>query len=380
MLTDKQISLLAQPLIDTYSRVELELLTWIAEKFSAYSYVGGDLEWKLTQLAKMGGLDTRAIEIIAQLNGLPFVQVHAAIEKAGIQSIDYKTYRQAFGEGLTSVNVDNILFNTVAQAVYGEVSSEMRLIHQEISNNVSRAYMQVLDQINLETVTGVYDYNTSLKRALTKLADKGITAQTYYRRVKTDDGEILQPVEYSIEAVARRTIVSAIVRSSNAHNEKYIEESGAEYIATSQHMGARNKGIGHQNHESWQGQAFLKIGSDSKYRNFTETCGDGLVDGIGGANCRHTRFAYFPGISVPIKRLYDIEENGRIYDLEQKQRGMERNVRNAKKQLEMAKRTGDEEFITKSRKKISDRQSKLKKFVDSHNELRRDYNREKIQI
>ncbi|QIK56662.1 hypothetical protein G7059_01775 [Erysipelothrix sp. HDW6A] len=368
MLTDKQISLLAQPLIDTYSKVELELLLWIAERFSAYSYVGGDLEWKLSQLAKIGGLDEKAIKIIAQLNELPFEQVKKAITDAGIQSIDFKTYRKAYELGATPVSVDNIAFNDVIQSVYGEVAGELRLIHQEISNAVPRIYMQVLDQINLETTTGIYDYNTSLSRALTKLADKGITAQTYYR---TNKEGIKIPVEYSIEAVARRTIVSAISRSSNTHNAKVADDLEAEYFATSQHLGARDKGEGHKNHESWQGEYFHKD-------IFNDVTGYGLVDGLGGVNCRHTHFAYFPGISLPIEKL-DSEENNRIYELEQKQRIMERNVRNAKKELEMAKVTENEDYIKAVRKKLRNRQSKLKKYVDSHEELRRDYSREKIQ-
>lgn len=372
MLTDKQINLLAQPLIETYSKVEIELLQWIAKKFSAYKHVGGDLEWKLTQLAKMGGLDQEAIQIIAQLNDLPFENVKSAIERAGIQSIDFKTYQKAYDLGATNVNAQNISFSDVIQSVYGEVSGEMRLMHQEISNQTLRAYNQVLDQINLETVTGVYDYNTSLNRSLSKLADKGITAQTYYRRkVDPDGNEILIPVDYSIEAAVRRTIVSAITRSANAHNEKVGKELGGIHWGTSQHLGARNKGKGHVNHESWQGEWL-------KEEEFILTTGEGQVDGLGGANCRHIKLRVFPGISVKMPPI-NTEENAKLYELEQKQRYLERQVRSAKKELEMAKITEDEDFIKKSRKKVRNRQAKVMKWVDDHKELSRDYNREKIQ-
>lgn len=374
MLNDKQINTLAKPLIDTYSKVEQELLMWIAERFSIYAYVGGDLEWKLNQLALMGGLDDKAIEIIAQLNELPFKQVYDAIQKAGIQSIDFKTYEKAYSLGATNVNINNLTFGKVIQDVYGSVNGELRLIHQEISKNTVRAYNQVLDQINLETVTGIYDYNTSLNRALTKLADKGITAQIYHRKHidKNTGEEILIPIEYSIEAVARRTIVSAIVRSGNAHNDHVGKELGATHWITSQHLGARNKGTGHVNHESWQGVPYE---ADA----FVEETGEGLVDGLGGVNCRHVKFAYFPGISVDMSKI-STDDNERIYELEQKQRRLERNVRNAKKELELAKITQDEDYIKKTRRKLRQRQSKVKTFVDSHRELTRDYNREKIQI
>lgn len=375
MLTDKDISKLALPLITTFNQLELDLLLWIADRFALYSYVGGDLEWKLTQLSRLGGLDKQAINLIAEASNKSFTEVYQAIETAGIKSVDYKTYRKVFDEGQSITTIDDVVFTDVVSEVYGEVGSEMRLMYQEISKNVPTAYRRILDQVNLETTQGIYDYNTSLKKALSKLSNKGITAMTYERTVTDDLGNRIKvPVEYSIEGVARRTIVSAIVRSANAHNEKVAVDLGSEYYATSQHLGARNKGTGHVNHESWQGKYFQIANNE-----FARMTGEGLVDGLGGANCRHIKFAYFPGISVPIKKEVDAEENDRVYQLEQKQRRLERNVRNAKKQLQVAVRLEDKDYINESQRKVRDRQKKLKAYVDKHDELVRDYSREKIQ-
>ena len=375
MLTVKDINRLATETLLNMSKLETNLLVAIAERFRLYESIGGSLEYKLKQLSRLGALDNKAIEFIAQSNNLTYKYVETAISKAGIKAIDYSTYRKAFSLGATATNIDNLLFTDVVSTLYNTVSEEIAVVYREISKNVPRAYKQVLDTINLETVTGVSDYDSSLRKALSELADKGITAMTYERTITDGNGNKIKiPVEYGIEGVARRTIVSAIVRSGNAHNEKIAEELKAEWYATSQHMGARNKGFGHVNHESWQGKHFQIANNE-----FERMTGDGLVDGLGGVNCRHIKFAYFPDISPEHVKTIDADENAEAYALEQKQRGYERQVRKAKKQLAMAKGLGDNEFIEVSEKLLKKRQKKIRQFVNENEWLKRDYVRERIQ-
>lgn len=375
MLSTKDINKLSAQALLNMSKLETDLLAMIARRFSLYESIGGDLEYKLKQLSRLGMLDNEAIEIIAKSSGLTFKYVETAIADAGIQAIDYKTYRKAFELGATSKNIADVAFTEVVSRLYATVSKEIALVYHEISKNVPRAYKQVIDTINLETVTGVLDYDSALRKSLTELADKGITAMTYERRITDKDGNRISiPVNQSIESVARRTIVSAIVRSGNAHNEKVADELGAEWYATSQHMGARNKGFGHENHESWQGIHFQIANNE-----FAKMTGEGLVDGLGGANCRHIKFAYFPNISPEHVKTVDTAENAYIYDLEQKQRGYEREIRKAKKQLVMAEALGDNKYIEVSKKKLKSKQSTIRKFIKDNEWLRRDYAREMIQ-
>ena len=80
------------------------------------------------------------------------------------------------------------------------------------------------------------------------------------------------------------------------------------------------------------------------YPDFIEETGYGTAEGLGGVNCRHSFFPFFPGIS---ERVYtekelenidppDFEYEGKIYtayDATQKQRQIERNIRATKRKL-----------------------------------------------
>lgn len=97
----------------------------------------------------------------------------------------------------------------------------------------------------------------------------------------------------------------------------------------------------------------------------------GQPDGIYGINCHHGPMNVFiPGMSVvrgqegaPSKDASD-----QIYQLTQKQRRMERQVRYAKREAAMLDAAGDKEGFEKAALKVKDRQAKLKAFVNEHEE------------
>ena len=93
------------------------------------------------------------------------------------------------------------------------------------------------------------------------------------------------------------------------------------------------------NHYWWQGKFYSKSGRDPRFQPFT-VCGKGNVQGIVGVNCRHS---YGPGDGVfnPYEH-YDNEENKKAYELSQKQRTIERRIRQAKREL-MALKQGVED-------------------------------------
>ncbi len=79
---------------------------------------------------------------------------------------------------------------------------------------------------------------------------------------------------------------------------------------------------------------------------------------------------FIPGMSVvrgrenaPTKDASD-----QIYQLTQKQRRMEREVRYAKREAAMLDASGDKEGFEKASAKVKDQQSKLKAFVNEHDE------------
>ena len=136
---------------------------------------------------------------------------------------------------------------------------------------------------------------------------------------------------------------------------KYTEQS-AEYLETpyfevSAHIGARDKGVGWQNHKAWQGRVY-SVRTGDKYPSIYEVCGLGYVDGLEGANCRHIRMAFVDGV---MERTYTDEELAHIddghdvdfegkhytaYEATQKQRQVERTARKLKREQTAYKSAG----------------------------------------
>lgn len=131
-----------------------------------------------------------------------------------------------------------------AQREYGNITRSMGFLvdNGRTMLQPARAYQWALDGAALQIESGAISYNQAIASAVKQLADSGIKTVDY------ESGHVDQ-----VDVAVRRATMTGI----NQLNQKYAEQS-AEYLETdlvevSAHLGARNKGIGPANHESWQG-------------------------------------------------------------------------------------------------------------------------------
>ena len=119
-------------------------------------------------------------------------------------------------------------------------------------------------------------------------------------------------------------------------------------------------------------------GSEPGYPNLKESTGypDDIL-GLGGVNCRHRMFPFFPDISTPNPIKYDEEENKRIYEARQHQRKLERDMRLLKKKKACADVIGDTETSDMLNIKIQAKSNELNNWCKANN-LKRDYSRELV--
>lgn len=370
MLDDKRLYELTENVIDIARQIEIELLLSIARRIDVNDAIGGTTEWQLKQLNQMGLLHEESIRIISQYSGKTVREVKELIEKAAIESIDMSTLMDVYDRGLAPINPLSINLQPVISNYQEALERESRLILTRAITSSNRQYQAMIDKVALEVNGGLKSYTQAMQDALNELSDKGITSTQYKGIDKNGDPYV---IDYSIEASIRRSTMTSINQVANSSNELIIDELKPPQIAVSQHMGARNKGVGHENHESWQGNAYNNDGTFERITGY----GNSDMLGLGGYNCRHLHFAYYEGISPPLDELVSYSDNSKKYELEQKQRRYERLVRDAKKRLEVAKLSGDKEWINKAKKLRDKRISRLDNFV-KENGLRRDYSRERI--
>lgn len=180
----------------------------------------------------------------------------------------------------------------------------------------SEYYQEYLDKACMDIVTGAFDYNTVLRRVVTEMTNSGI------RTVDYASGR-----SNRIDVAARRAVLTGVHQLSAKINEQVASDLGTDSYEVTWHSG-------HRPEHWWGGRVYTK-------KQLVNVCRLGEVDGLCGANCRHSYYAFFPGISV---RTYTDEQLAEMEAKEQKTRvwnGKEYNAYQAtqkQRQMETAMR------------------------------------------
>lgn len=170
-----------------------------------------------------------------------------------------------------------------------------------------------------------------------------------------------------IEAYARMQMISSVSKASAENQlELYdsidIDEEHKGY-ETSAHMGARPE------HALWQGKVFYG------WDNFVTKTDYGEVTGLCGVNCRHTFYPFIRGVSERRFSPYGIAENNRRYEDMQKQRFLERQIRQWKTQKNINEAMGLD--VTAEKTKIAQYQQAMRELINNTG-LTRQYAREQV--
>ncbi len=195
----------------------------------------------------------------------------------------------------------------------------------------ARAYQWALDNAEVQVLSGGISYREAIKNAVTQLADGGIRTADY------ESGHVDH-----IDVAVRRAVMTGVNQVCQRYAEQSVEFLGTDLVEVSAHQGARDTGIGPENHKEWQGKVYrwkeIQGTSQGAYPDFIDTTGYGTGEGLGGWNCRHHFYPFYEGVS---ERTYTDEQLANIdpppfeyqgrtytaYEATQKQRQIERTVR-----------------------------------------------------
>lgn len=194
----------------------------------------------------------------------------------------------------------------------------------------AQAFYRALNSAEADIMSGAISYSQAIEKAVRELADSGL------KKVEYDSNGRKRLTQTDV--AVRRAVLTGINQLNSRYTEQSAERLGTDLFEVSAHAGARDNGVGWQNHKSWQGKVYSLRDDHPKYPSIYKVCGLGQVDGLEGANCRHRRFPFVEGISEP---SYTDGELGRIdrpafefqgekytqYEATQRQREIERTVR-----------------------------------------------------
>jgi hypothetical protein len=325
------------------------------EEFMLTSYD----KWQIETLQEAGYLLEDIQEEIARKTKQQTEEVKEAMEEAGVMALEYddKIYQDA---GLSPVALEQSPYMVrLMQDDYEKTMGEWKNFTRTMATSVQSDYISLMDTAYNLVSSGAVSYTQAFKEVLDKIVNEGI-------KVKYPSGR-----EDTVETATLRAVRTGISQMSAHIQLARMDEMEVDLVIVSSHLGAR------PDHQKWQGKVYSRTGTN--YPDFVENTRYGRVDGLCGANCRHNFSPYFEGMSNPFEQ-YDSKENQERYELEQRQRALERRIRDTKRkcinQKEVVDKCKDEklkyEYDLEYQKKsaLLQKQNKAYKDFCAENDLR----------
>lgn len=295
-------------------------------------------KWQIEVLQEAGFLREDIEKEIAKYSGLMQAEIAEAMEEAGVKALDYddQIYRAA---GLSPAPLDqspHLL--RLMQRNYEATMGEWVNFTGTTAEACQRAFIEACDTAYTQVASGALGYAQAYKEAIESIAGNGVYVTYPSGHVDT------------IETATLRCIRTGVAQATAQITDARMDDMDWDIILVSSHMGARvTDKQDFTNHAWWQGKFYSKSGKDDRFPPFS-VCGLGNVQGIHGANCRHS---HGPGDGEfnPYKE-YETEENKKEYELQQRQRAMERRIRASKRET-MGLREGVENAQTDEAKQAA---------------------------
>ena len=281
-------------------------------------------KYQLETLKQAGFLMKDIEKEIAAKTKLQRAEIRAAFEDAGIRSYAYDSRVYEAAGLATKPLTQSPQYIRMMQRAYEATLGEWRNFSRTTAGEAYRRFIVECDRAYYSVQSGAISYTQAFREAINRIADEGVVVA--YR---DKDGNITR--RDTIETATLRNIRTGISQSCAEITNARMEEMDWDILLVSAHLGARyTEKNDYTNHFWWQGKFYSKSGKDKRFPPFS-VCGQGDVQGINGANCRHS---YSPGDGEtnPFSD-YDSEENKKAYDLSQKQRQLENRIRHTKRQV-----------------------------------------------
>lgn len=320
------------------------LSSWILKEDTRLLLNAGEMTGTADRLLyklRMMGESQAAIEKKLQtLTGLTKKELRSLLQDAVLTS--WEDDKATLGQlGIELSNpLENAAVIRVMDAEYKKSLGELNNLTRTTMKQSQIDLINMLDEADLRVAAGVQSYSAAVCDILDRYAGKGI--------------EVLYPTgtKRTLEAAVRCCVVTSMNQTAAQVTNQYIVEARSEYVLVSAHLGARVAQKGQPvlaSHADWQGKVYKIRGNEPGYPNLLESTGydvdpntgQGTVKnplGLHGYNCRHSHKPWDKRLRNPYvdengNLKIDSEENRKRYELQQKQRYMERSIRATKRKL-----------------------------------------------
>ena len=328
MLSQEMIADIQAEISRVYADIETELIEGIAREL-AKGTKGASINaasWRIQKLQQMGRLNSRLADVLAKGSSKNLLRIEEVISDGMRMAaeaddrviLEAAQVQKAIAEidWVPAIRTD--AFQERVKAAIINARSALNLTNTTAIEAANTSFVQAVNSAYLKTAAGSKTIQQGIMEACKDLGGSGIRL-TYV----SDRGNV---TTYSLDAAVRRDIVTSINQSASQLTVKRCEQYDCDLVETTAHAGSRPE------HVDWQGKVFSLTGKTKGYRRLEEATGYGTVEGLCGANCHHSFYPYFPGMSKQLDReeLKGIDQE-QAYKDSQTQRYYERQIRSDKR-------------------------------------------------
>lgn len=326
-------------------------------------------KWQIEVLQDAGYLREDIEKVLAKYTGLMQKEIAEAMEAAGVKNMEWddEVYRAA---GLSPAPLTQSPHMVrLMQRAYEATVGEWVNFTRSTADACQQSFIAACDKAYNMVSSGAMGYTKAFVDAIKELADEGVAVVKYTKTDPTTGEERVHTD--TIETATMRCIRTGISQATAQITDARMDEMNWDIILVSSHFGARvNDKEDFTNHFWWQGKFYSKSGKDPRFPPFS-VCGFGHVQGIHGANCRHHK-GPGDGEFNPFKE-YDSEKNKKEYELQQKQRTMERRIRKTKQGCVTLKKAVDSAGTEEGKLKAEEAYRKKAALLEKQNEAYNDF-------
>lgn len=328
MLTPEYLYRITEGAEDVASQLHANIIQKIIERMMIRLGRGEDYlltatdKWQIEVLQEAGYLLEDIQKELADKTKKQVKEIQDAMEDAGVQALqwDDKIYQAA---GLSPVPLlQSPSLMRIMQRNYEATSNTWKNMARTTANESQKLFIQKCDEAYNLVTSGAVSYSQSVRDAISDISNNGI-------RIKYPTG-----YEMSIESATMMIVRTGISQAAAEVSLERMKEMDWDIILVSSHLGARvgDGGKNPGNHSWWQGKFYSRTGRDKRFPDFVSSTGYGSITGLSGVNCRHS-FGTGDGENNPFEQ-YDSEENRKAYEAQQRQRTLERRIRDTKRKVQ----------------------------------------------
>ena len=351
MLTPSYLLHSTEPAEEIAEQLHIDIIRRIVERIKIRFQRGDDYiltpvdKWQMETLQQAGFLLDDITKEIAKATGYMETEIAEAMEDAGVTALEYDDaiYREAGLDPVPLVQSPKLI--AIMQRDYEATAGEWKNFTRISKNAIHKLFVNACDTAYHQAITGMISPSQAVREALEEVISGGV-----YVEYRDKNGNLIR--KDTIETATARAVRTGISQTTAKIQDARMDEFDVEYVIVSSHLGAR------PDHQVWQGKIYRRD-------ELREKTGYGTVAGLCGANCRHHFAPWFEGQGNPFTD-FDAEENLKRYELEQRQRTLERRIRNTKREVMGWDAAGDKEMYERKAALLQRQNAEYNQFCEEN--------------